>query len=108
MSQHYSDESRANDKWLLPDVEIFQMTAREMAERDDDLIYDYMKRPAFKLAGMNSRVRDAMFDAMIAEEGITGGWVYWYCLPGCMPDSDVFGPFATCEEALEDMKEQQT
>ena len=20
------------------------------------------------------------------------GWYYWYCFPGCLPDSDLFGP----------------
>lgn len=24
-------------------------------------------------------------------EGITGGWFYWYCRPGCMSDSDPVG-----------------
>ena len=108
MSRHYSDESRADDKWSLPDVEVFEMTAREMAERDEDLIYEYVKRHEFRLASMNSATREKMFDAMIKEEGITGGWVYWYCLPGCMPDSEPFGPFATRDEALEDMRSQQS
>jgi len=105
MSQHYSDESRADDTYALPDVEVFEMTARELAERDDDMVYEYMARHEFRLASMNSLVRDKMFDAMIEEQGITGGWVYWYCFPGCMPDSDVFGPFKTRDEAIEDMRE---
>ncbi len=105
MSQHYSDESRADDKWSLPDVEVFEMTAREIAERDEDLIYEYMKRHEFRLASMNSRTRDAMFDIMIEEQGIKGGWVYWYAgLEGCL-DSDIYGPFATRAEAIEDMRE---
>ena len=32
--------------------------------------------------------------------------LYWYCFPGCMPDSDIFGPFATRAEAIEDMREK--
>jgi hypothetical protein len=28
------------------------------------------------------------------------GWYYWFCFPGCMPDSDASGPYATEEEAL--------
>lgn len=23
------------------------------------------------------------------------GWFYWYCLPGCLPDSEPFGPFSS-------------
>ena len=61
----------------LPDnVEVFQLTALEVAQSDDDMIYEYMKRREFRLASMSGRVRDAMFDAMIEEEGIAGGW-YW-------------------------------
>ena len=28
------------------------------------------------------------------------GWYYWHCFPGCLPDSDPIGPFATEAEAL--------
>jgi hypothetical protein len=97
--QAYSDNSRESDPHALPDLEIFQLTAREVAEQDEDLIYDYMKQRRFRLASMNSRVRDAMLNTMIEEEGIQGGWFWWYCLPGCLPDSTPFGPYATCEEA---------
>jgi len=100
MSRHYSNPSRENDAYALPDLEIFELTAREVAERDEDLIYEYKKRREFRLAGMNSRDTEKMFDAMIEEEGITGGWFYWYCFPGCMPDSDAIGPFTSRDEAL--------
>jgi hypothetical protein len=33
------------------------------------------------------------------------GFYYWYCFPGCLPDSDPFGPYATENEALEAAKE---
>jgi hypothetical protein len=91
-------------QWTLPDIEVFQLTAREFAESDSnaELIHEYMRKPAFRLAAMNSRDRDRMFDAMIEEEGIEGGWFWWTCLPGCLPDSDAFGPFKTHAEALAD------
>ena len=97
--QAYSDESRTLDPYSLPDLEIFELTAREMAERDEDLIWEYKKRSEFKLAGMNGRDTEKMFDAMIDEQGITGGWFYWYCFPGCLPDSDPIGPFETAQQA---------
>jgi hypothetical protein len=34
-----------------------------------------------------------------------GGWFYWFCFPGCLPDSDAVGPFATKAEALADARE---
>ena len=97
--QAYSDPGRENDPHALPNLEIFELTALELAEVEEDLIYEYMKKPEFKLAGLNSRVRDAMFDDMIEAEGIKGGWFYWYCFPGCLPDSVMCGPFNSWQEA---------
>jgi ferredoxin len=37
------------------------------------------------------------------EEGTTRtGWYYWTCSPGCLPDSDPFGPFGSPLAALRD------
>ena len=102
MTQAYSNPDRESDPHALPDIEVFELTAREVAERDEDMVYEYMKRREFRLASMNSRDRERMFDAMIEEEGITGGWFWWACFPGCMPDSDATGPFASRAEALAD------
>ena len=103
MSRHYSMPESERSAYTLPDIEVFQQTAREFAESDsnEDLIREYMRRPEFRLASMNSRVRDAMFDTMIEEEGIEGGWFWWTCLP----DSCAFGPFKTHAEALADAME---
>lgn len=30
------------------------------------------------------------------------GWYWWSCLPGCMPDGETSGPFATSREAYDD------
>jgi len=27
------------------------------------------------------------------------GWYWWFCEPGCIPDGDPVGPFATEEDA---------
>ena len=32
-------------------------------------------------------------------EPMPAGWYYWVCLPGCMPDSEPFGPYDSPEEA---------
>lgn len=34
-----------------------------------------------------------------------GGWFWWSCSPGCLPDSDPIGPFDTADEALADARE---
>jgi len=100
MPYEYSDESRASDTWALPDVEIFQLTAEEIAASDEDLVHEYMKRHEFRLAAMSGRVREQMLSAIVEEEGISGGWFYWHCFPGCMPDSDAFGPYPSYAAAL--------
>lgn len=33
------------------------------------------------------------------------GWYYWYCQPGCLPDSEAFGPFPTAREARESARD---
>ncbi len=97
--QAYSNPDREYDKYSLPDIEVFELTAREVAEMEEDLIYQYRKRHEFRLAGMNSRDTDKMFDAMIEEENIYGGWFYRYCFPGCLPDSEPYGPYDSAQEA---------
>jgi hypothetical protein len=107
MSQHYSDPSRESDPHALPDVWVTQLTAEEIAGNMEDEIYDYMKRPEFRLASMNTRTRDKMIETMIEELEIKGGWCWYYCMPGCMPDSGPYGPFTTRAEAIADMYAQQ-
>jgi hypothetical protein len=104
MSQHYSDPEREHDPHALPDIEVFQLTAREAAERDDDLVWEWSRKHEYRLAAMCSKVREEMFDAMIKAEGITGGWFWWSCFPGCMPEGYPIGPFATEAEAVADMR----
>ena len=52
----------------------------------------------FKVTG-NRTTSDQPHDQLEA------GWYYWSCFPGCLPDGDPIGPFATEEEALEDARE---
>lgn len=107
MSQYYSDPSRESDPHALPDVWVTQLTAEEIAANMEDEIWQYRKRPEFKLASMNSRTRDKMLETMIAELEIEGGWCWYYCQPGCMPDSGPYGPFASHDAAVCDMYSQQ-
>ena len=76
MTQHYLDESMAEDLGSLPDLETFHAGEGEL-----------------ELEGL--------------EEGETSGegWYYWFCFPGCMPESEPFGPYATEAEALADARE---
>ncbi len=67
--QAYSDPSRASDSHALPDVEVFYQAVASPEWGDLDSYFT------------------------------TPGYYYWYCFPGCMPDSDPIGPFASAEEA---------
>ena len=36
---------------------------------------------------------------------LPSGWYWWYCLPGCLPDTEPIGPFDSEDEALADARE---
>ena len=95
MSQEYSNPAR--------DIEVFQLTAAEQVEQDEELMWSASKQ--FPLMHMNSRDRDKAIDWAIEESGATGGWFWWTCLPGCLPDGPAIGPFDTYAEALADARE---
>lgn len=105
MTQAYSDPSREADPHALPDIEVFERTARECALDDEDLVCEYMKQHEFRLASMNNQVRESMIDAIIKEENIRGGWFWWSCFPGCLPDGPPMGPFNSYENALADAQD---
>ena len=37
--------------------------------------------------------------------GLDSGWYWWAAFPGCLPDGDPSGPFATSRDAREDADE---
>lgn len=78
MTQHYSDPSRAHDKWSLPDIETFRVTRETRKE--------------YGMAGEDG-------------EPLRCGWYWQMCMPGCLPDSDPFGPFRSEAAALKDARE---
>lgn len=78
MSQFYSDPKREDEPTALPDCEVFYRT-REENEADGWLDGD--------------------------EEVQEAGWYYWACFPGCLPDSDAFGPFLTEQDAILDARD---
>lgn len=92
MTQFYSDPARESEKYALPDCEVFFAKRAEWAysengERCDVAIDDDMNEVP---------------DQNVNEEG----FYYWYCLPGCLPDSDPHGPFKTEQEAIDACREE--
>jgi hypothetical protein len=101
----YSNPARETDPHAIPDLTIFELTAEEVVPMYEDEVSDYMACFEFRMASMDSRVREKMYATMIEELGIKGGWFYQYCFPGCLPDSDPVGPFASpqlAEKAAQD------
>lgn len=84
MVQFYSDPSRESDPHTLPDCEVFYVTAKEAA------------RNAAELAVSDER------EGLIMDEP---GFYYWFCFPGCMPDSDPTGPFESEAAAIKYVRE---
>ena len=113
--QAYSDPKRASDPHALPDVEVFfvKQAAHVLFDcgccggfhrlgydgdcrSDDDRfcnITDYCHR-----VGVDSC-------RVTLEPTAEPGWYWRTCFPGCLPDSDPFGPFDTQEEALADAQQ---
>ncbi len=104
--QAYSSLERERDPFKLPDLEIFELTAREVAEMDEGLVYAYSKRVEYRLCFMNPRVMANMLDAIVEAEDIKGGWFYQPCFPGCLPDGSPVGPYDSAEKALEAAREE--
>lgn len=82
--QAYSDKSRKDDPWALPDLDVFLYTSYEGS--------DPTECPNAGLDGDYTH-----------EHGPDCDGYYWQsCFPGCLPDSDPVGPFKTQEEAIAD------
>ena len=76
MTQVYSVPSREEEPHSLPDCEVFYVD--DLDVEDDETVF-YQREP---------------------------GWYWWACFPGCLPDSDPIGPFASEREAIEDAQSE--
>lgn len=95
--QAYSNPKRVNDPHALPDVEVF--SAHIMRCPICEAEY-----PETDRGGTSYRDTDDETTCCNGKPLVKGAWAnwYWFCFPGCMPDSDPIGPFATEAEALAD------
>jgi hypothetical protein len=98
MSQAYSDPSREDEETSLPDVEVWCDGIFESECCDTDHHAGYV-------LATDGQECQSCGRKGVWRETDRKGWFYWYCLPGCLPDSDAFGPFATEAEALADAQE---
>lgn len=101
----YSTPEREKDTYALPDVWVTELTAAEIAEGMEEAMWERRKR--FPLAHMNSEQREQLIASIVAEENVSGGWMWCYCSPGCIPDSGWFGPFQSYADAVVDAQAQE-
>lgn len=97
MAQHYSNPTRESDPHALPDLEIYEMCYAYCPDCGS-LVAD----PEVRL-GDTARCTDCQDEPKVVLRHC--GWFYWYCFPGCMPDSEPIGPFDTEADALADARE---
>lgn len=95
MTQAYSDPERASDPMALPDIEIWA----DYAVTVDCPECGDLTLPSGPL-NVNCPECGSLPIESYSEDILK--WWYWYCFPGCLPDSDVRGPYDTKAEALAD------
>jgi len=97
--QAYSDPTRETDAYALPDVEIWEADVWQLEcsrgcgsfEVDGETIEARRPECYCPSCGYNSGA---------AEKSARRAFWYWFCLPGCMPDSEPDGPYETEADAL--------
>lgn len=103
MAQNYSDPKRATDAYSLPDVETFRANYAYCSECQS-LILDadnYITQPGEPRLTHKGKCQDCGTINTLGK----AGWFYWFCFPGCLPDSEPFGPYKSESAALRDAQE---
>lgn len=93
MSQHYSNPEREQDEHALPNVGTFKM-GYAYCLKCQSLMQD-------EDAAGNVHCECGGVRSVKAQ-----GWFYWFCFPGCLPDSEPMGPYKTEAEALADARDE--
>ena len=81
MAQCYSDPSRESEPHALPDCEVWWHRCKP-----------YCEAPHCEPDGQCQGE----------------GWYFWYCFPGCLPDSDPIGPFPSEAAAIAACQKKNT
>lgn len=85
----YTDKEEEDSTYSLPDAETFYMGKSDFHPDTSDTgswMEEYGKR--------------AMEEDNTVEYLV--GWYFWYCQPGCLPDSEPYGPFKSEEAAMQE------
>ena len=96
-----------NYLWADPDTVLFELACDYICEDQEVMKKVLGKIREAKLEGydadmfLNEDDKDLWNEFQKAQKSLAG-WYYRPCLPGCMPDGDPTGPFATEEEAIKE------
>ena len=86
--QFYSDKLRETEEHALSDCEVFYVDAKDFLEKDT--------------------IWKTLLDDCKEKPEVLQGFYFWFCFPGCSPDSMPMGPFKTEEEAITDCQNDYT
>ena len=105
MAQAYSNPKRENDPHALPDLEVWQDEVWQVECRCGE--YEIPEPVCLSDVECPSCERKPLSVGGISDANgkPKRGWFYWFCFPGCMPDSDMHGPFESQAEALADARD---
>jgi hypothetical protein len=100
VSYHYLNDELAADPTKIPNIEVFE-AAYALCPECSSLIFDptVTRGTVAQCVGSDECAADEM---RVALDKV--GWFWWYCQPGCLPDSEAEGPFRSEEDALEDAR----
>lgn len=103
MAQHYSDPNET-DPYALPDLEVWEDRLFNVECRCGD--YEIPEPASFDDVLCPSCEGKPLSVGGISDANGTPkvGWFWWSCFPGCLPDGEPSGPFATEAEALADAR----
>ena len=90
MSQFYTDPSREDETYALPNGETFYVGTLRNPK-------DPLECPI-----CNDWAHD-----QVTSHSEHVGWYYWACFPGCLPDGEPIGPFETEDDAILDAQEDE-
>lgn len=100
MPQHYLDPDQAEDPYSLPNIEVWQI-------EDEDEARDMAVTLTLRSDGYRELPDGSLTDPEPDPDLVppVGSWFGWFCFPGCLPDSDPFGPYASEEEAVRELRD---
>ncbi len=91
--QAYSDPRREDKPTALPGIEVFEAPFARVCD-------------GCGMVDLDADATECECDEFESHSWTpTGGWYWWSCSPGCLPDGEPSGPFETEEEALADARE---